>query len=165
MSLGLLASAFVVGVLIHNIEEVAYLPRWSSRHNKWYQTVSGRHFHFAVGFLSLLLLVFAGGAYWQGPGSLWAYLFSGYAFAMVANVFVPHIVASISTRSYMPGTATAVLLNLPLGIWFLVLGIRTGFVRLSTLYWAAPLVAVGLAVSIPLLFRIAGCFLPNVSSE
>src|SRR5699024_11599400 len=108
MSLGLLASAFVVGVLIHNIEEVAYLPRWSSRHNKWYQTVSGRHFHFAVGFLSLLLLVFAGGAYWQGPGSLWAYLFSGYAFAMVDNVFVPHIFASISTHISILVTYTAV---------------------------------------------------------
>ncbi len=37
----------------------------------------------------------------------------GYMVAMLANVVYPHVAMSIATRSYTPGIATAVALNLP----------------------------------------------------
>jgi hypothetical protein len=33
--------------------------------------------------------------------------------AVLANVLIPHLALTVALRSYMPGTATAVALNLP----------------------------------------------------
>ena len=41
---------------------------------------------------------------------------SGFALAMAVNAFFPHLAVSIAKRSYCPGTATGLLLNLPLGV-------------------------------------------------
>ncbi len=73
---------------------------------------------------------------------------------MIANVFAPHIFASLALRSYMPGTATAVLLNLPLGCLFLYRALSEGFLEPRTFVWVAPLTATGMLASIPILFAL-----------
>ena len=143
----------VVGaVLAHNIEEALYLPAWSHRGGRWHAPVKPFEFRFAVSILSLLLVLVAALATWQGYQSVPAYLFAGYVFAMVVNVLLPHVAASIALRSYMPGTGTALLLNLPLGGLFLFRALKEGFVVPQVFAWSAPLTALGILASIPLLF-------------
>jgi hypothetical protein len=41
------------------------------------------------------------------------YLFVGYAFAMLLNVFMPHLISSLFLHRYSLGLATALIINLP----------------------------------------------------
>jgi len=86
--------------------------------------------------------------------SIWAYAFTGYVFAMVANVIVPHVVGTIALRRYVPGTATALLFNLPPGGLFLQQAVAQGFVAWGTIERVAPVTAVAIEASIPVLFAI-----------
>jgi hypothetical protein len=73
---------------------------------------------------------------------------------MLANVLIPHIVASVALRSYMPGLATAVALNLPVLSLLVVLAVREGYVS----GWKAAAFSLGvsgiLLLSIPALFKL-----------
>lgn len=159
MSLVALAWLFTLGVVAHNCEEAILLPAWSRTAGRWHAPVGSREFVFAVAVLSLLLVVLAAAAFSTGPKSIWAYAFTGYVFAMVANVFVPHVVGTIALRRYVPGTATALLFNLPLGGLFLQEAVAQGFVAWDTIVWVAPVTAVAIVASIPVLFAI-GRWLP-----
>lgn len=150
----ILVAAFVIGVLAHNAEEALWLPQWSLDAGRWHAPVTGPEFGFAVAALSLLLIGLAGAAVAQGPGSVSAYLFFGYAFAMAANAFVPHLAATVALRRYMPGTASGLLLNLPLGVALLQRGVADGWVARRVLAWVAPVFALLLVASIPLLFAL-----------
>lgn len=73
---------------------------------------------------------------------------------MLANVLMPHIAVSVATRSYMPGVATAVALNLPTLSLLVVLALREEYVS----GWKAPAYSVGVAglllLSIPARFKL-----------
>lgn len=159
MSLGALGWLFTLGVILHNAEEAVFLPAWTSSAGRWHPRVGTREFAFAAAVLSLVAVVLATLGLIAGAGSVWAHLFAGYVFTMVANVFIPHALGSIALRRYMPGTGTALLLNLPLGLLFLQRAVAQGFVRSSTLVWVAPMTAVAIVASIPALFAI-GRLLP-----
>ena len=154
MSLVTLAWIFTLVVVMHNTEEALFLPAWSKSAGRWHVQVGRPEFTFAVVVLTLVLVGFAAAATFAGAGSVWAYLFSGYVCAMVANAFVPHTLGTIFLRRYMPGTATGLLLNLPLGIWFLQRAFAQGFVKWPTIGWVAPAVALAILVSIPALFAV-----------
>lgn len=160
MSLGALAWLFAFGVLLHNAEEAVLLPAWSSTAGRWHARVGTREFVFAVTVLSLALLGLAALGTSAGARSVWAYLLAGYALAMVANVFVPHVLGTIALRRYMPGTGTALLLNLPLGVLFLHQALGQGFVAWHTFVWVGPLTALAIAACIPALFAL-GRLLPG----
>ena len=57
-----------------------------------------------------------------------AYALAGYALAMLLNVFVPHVLATLALRQYAPGTATALLFNLPVCGALLYVGIKDGYI-------------------------------------
>ncbi|QQR75017.1 MAG: HXXEE domain-containing protein [Holophagales bacterium] len=154
MSMTALVWLVTAGVLVHNAEEAMALPAWSASAGRWHRPVGAGEFRVAVAALSALLVALAGGASFAGPRSLAATLFAGYVSAMLANVLVPHLLATIAMRRPMPGTATAVALNLPLGVWFLRRALAEGYVDGPTLAWAAPLSALSLVLSIPLLFAL-----------
>ena len=160
-----LAWLFTLGVVAHNIEEAIFLPAWSTRAGRWHAPVGSREFIFAVAVLSLLLVVLAAAAISAGAQTIWAYAFTGYVFAMVANVFVPHVVGTIALRRYVPGTATAVLFNLPLGGLFLQQAVAQGFVARGTIAWVAPLTAVAIVASIPVLFAIGRWLLAWINPQ
>jgi len=155
MPLAALAWLFTVGVLLHNLEEALWLPAWSTRAGRWYRPVAAPVFRFAAAVLSLAFLVLTLAAGWSPPGSVAAYLMAGYVLAMVLNVVAPHVLATIALRRYMPGTATAVLLNLPLGLLYLRQALAERFVELQVFRWAGPLVVVGLLAALPTLFALA----------
>jgi uncharacterized protein with HXXEE motif len=154
MSLIALGWLFTLGVLAHNVEEALYLPSWSSGAGRWHVHVGEREFRLAVAVLSAALVAIVAAASYSGAASPAAYALSGYALAMVLNVLVPHTMASIALGRYMPGTATAVLFNLPLGCMFLTRAVAEGYVHLSVLAWVGPLTVLAILGSIPVLFAI-----------
>ena len=115
--------------------------------------------------MSALLVAVAAGGLARGPHSLPAYLLFGYAFAMSVNALIPHLIASVVMRRYMPGTATGVLLVLPLGSVLLWRAVTLDWVSLATLIWAAPAVAVALLGAIPLLFAAGQRIFPQGSQQ
>ncbi len=159
-----LATTFVIAVVLHNSEEAALLPAWSAHAGRWHPKVGPAEFRFAVSVLTALLVGLAVLAFAAGPRSVVAYVFFGYVFAMAANAVVPHALASVMLGEYMPGTATGVLLNLPLGVVLLVRAVSEGWVSVTGMVIAGPAVAIALVVAIPGLFK-AGRQLFRASSR
>jgi len=158
MSYCFLACLFTCGVVIHNLEEAVWLPAWSARTGRGHKAVSAASFRFAVTILSLAVLVGTGLAVIGGKHSFGAYFLAGYALAMVFNVFVPHVIVSVALRTYAPGTATALLLNLPLGSWFIYQSLAGGYIKSSVYLISGPFTVLALGVSIPLLFYLGNWF-------
>lgn len=150
MTIGWLAT---VGVLAHNVEEVLGLPAWSRDAGWWYPPVGPSEFRFAAGVLSVALVAAAASAHVCGPGSSAFHILAAYLGAMVLNA-VTHTLATVAGHRYMPGTATALLLNVPLGMTFVVRGVREGALAPATLWWTGAVVVVVLLVSMPLLFTL-----------
>ncbi|KRE97808.1 hypothetical protein ASG87_14880 [Frateuria sp. Soil773] len=96
---------FTLGALAHNAEEAWFLPAWSGKAGKWYPPVAAPAFRFAAGVLSILFIAVTAAASSASAGSAGAYLMAGYVLAMVLNAFMPHVIASLLMRRYMPGTA------------------------------------------------------------
>jgi hypothetical protein len=57
----------------------------------------------------------------------------------LANVLIPHVAASVALRSYTPGVATAVTLNLPVLSLLVALALGEGYVS----GWKAAAYSVG----------------------
>lgn len=156
---------FVAAVLLHNAEEATSLPQWSRHAGRWHPGVGDAEFRFAAVVLSGALVVSAILATHAGPGSRAAYVFFGYVFAMVVNAVVPHLAATIARRAYMPGTATGLLLNLPLGSALLYRGVSEGWVAIDRFAWVAPAVSLTLLASIPVLFAIGRRLFDSATSS
>ncbi|MBK8456944.1 MAG: HXXEE domain-containing protein [Phyllobacteriaceae bacterium] len=145
---------FVAATTLHNLEEAIWLPAWSRRAGRWHAPVGAAEFRFAVLALTLTAALVAGLAQFQGPESIGVYLLAGYALAMLLNVLVPHLGATIAMRRYMPGTATALLFNLPAAAFVVSTAFREGWISTPTFYWAGPAVVLAIMASIPALFSL-----------
>ena len=154
MTLAELGWLFTLGVLVHNAEEAVWLPAWSVQAGRWHAPVGAGEFRFAVGVLTLFFVLAAAGASMGGAGSFPAYLMAGCVLTMVLNVVFPHLLATVFMRKYMPGTATALLLTLPLGSLYLKEAITGHHIDPGVFVWAGPLTAVLVAASLPLLFML-----------
>jgi len=73
---------------------------------------------------------------------------------MLLNVLVPHLLATVALRRYMPGLATAIALNLPVTIVLLRRAFAEGYVRFPRFAYFGVLVCVALVASIPALFAV-----------
>lgn len=145
-----LSLLFAAAVTVHNLEEAIWLPGWSKHAGRYHVPVTARQFRFAVLALTLLAWAVVG---WSALGSSFAdYLVSGYALAMLVNVVFPHLAATFAMRRYAPGTVTAVLFNLPVTALLLQQGFAEERLEPNTFLWAGPLVAIVIAISIPVLF-------------
>jgi len=154
MSFPLLSLLFAVAITVHNLEEALWLPRWSQSAGRWHHPVGALEFRLAVGVLTVLAYVAACLSVIGGKGSAGTYLIAGYALAMLMNAFFPHLLATLIMRRYAPGTATALLLNLPVTFLLLYQGFQQSYIRLSKFVWAGPLVVAAILGIIPLLFAI-----------
>lgn len=150
----LLGWLFALGVVIHNTEEALFLPAWSARAGRWHVQVSAKTFRFAVVILSVAVVLAAWLAAAGGAHSVGAYVLTGYALAMVLNVAFPHVAASVALRSYAPGTATALILNLPIGGCLVYRALTEGFVEQPVFAIAGPATVVVLMAAIPALFSL-----------
>jgi zinc transporter ZupT len=154
MSVSTIGWLFTVGVLIHNAEEAVSLPAWTKSAGKWHEPVEPREFWFVVTVLSALLITLAAVSSVSPPRSVAAYVMGGYVLAMVLNVFIPHSLATLVMRKYMPGTATGLLLNLPLGLWYLSQAFEVNNLELRVFLWAGPATVVTIVASLPILFAL-----------
>ena len=154
MSLSFLGWLFALGVVIHNVEEALFLPAWSLCAGRWPRAVSAVAFRFAVTVLSMAVLIAAWFASTGGSQSIGAYFLVGYALAMVLNVFIPHVAASIVLRSYAPGTGTALLFNLPLGGWLIYRYLAEGYLKPPVFLFSGPVTVLAIVATIPVLFYV-----------
>ncbi len=143
---------FALAVTLHNAEEAILLPRWSQQGGPWRVPVEAFEFRFAVAVLTAFAYGAAYLAAHGGPGSIGAHILAGYALAMVLNVLVPHLWGALALRRYVPGTASAILLNLPAGGYLLYSGVRDGEIGFDKFVWIGPASVAALSASIPLLF-------------
>jgi hypothetical protein len=144
---------FPIVVTLHNAEEAIWLPGWSKRAVLWRSPVTPGSFRFTVVVLTVLAFAVTGLSAGSGKQTVWTYLAFGYIAAVLANVLIPHLALTVALRSYMPGIATAVALNLPVLSLLVVLAIREGYVS----GWKAAAYSVGVAgillASIQILFK------------
>jgi hypothetical protein len=149
----MLVLLFVGAVTVHNAEEAIWLPNWSLTAGRWHVPVAEPDFRFAVA--ALTLLAYACAALAIAGSMIGDYLICGYALAMALNVFVPHLAATVALKRYAPGTATALLVNLPVMGLVLWQGTAEHRVDLARFAWTGPLTVVAILASIPLLFALS----------
>ena len=85
---------------------------------------------------------------------MWAYLLFGGIVAMLLNVFVPHVPATIALRMYTPGVVTAVFVNLPVMALLAIRAVREQWVSGMKAAVFALLVPLTLAVMIAAMFAL-----------
>jgi hypothetical protein len=147
---------FPIAVTLHNSEEAIWFPAWWSQHAREVPVhPNSGAFRFAVAALTLAAFVITYMSARKGKESVWAYLMFGYIAAMFANVFIPHLPASLILHSYTPGVVTALLINLPVMSLLAIGAVREGWVsgrKAVTFGIAVPLAIAGI---IPLLLLIS----------
>jgi ABC-type Fe3+-siderophore transport system permease subunit len=146
---------FTLGVCLHNAEEAYFAEALSEHADRLRRRIGPTTFRFALLALCVVFLIVATAATIGGPRSVGAYLIAGFALAMVINAVVPHLVATIAARRYAPGTATAVLLNLPLGLFLLLRSLKRGDVDPAVFVYSGPLTALGVLILIAPLVLLA----------
>ena len=147
-----LAKLFALAITLHNLEEAWLLPEWSQSAGLFHPPVGTLEFYFTVAVLTVFAYAAVYLAIVNGKESVGAYLLEGYALAMLLNVFFPHILATVVSRRYAPGTITALFLNLPITILLLRQGLKEKYVHMNRLTKVGPLVVLGILVAIPVLF-------------
>ncbi len=153
---------FATGVTLHNLEEAIWLPDWIRAHVKTVFDPHPKAYWVGTSLVSLVVWI-AALAVGIWPTVLPFHLvLSGIALAMAVNAVIPHLSMSLIRRSYMPGTATGMLFNLPLAVFLIQTQLRSGFVpwayfwRQTVLYaFLSGIVAFG---SLAVLHTILGSF-------
>ncbi|MBN1572530.1 MAG: HXXEE domain-containing protein [Deltaproteobacteria bacterium] len=131
---GRLLYLFPVIFTVHNMEEVVSdLPGWSERAGLFHPIVGTFEFIFAVIVITILGYLFTYLAVKRGKGSIPAYLLFSLILVVDINVFFPHLLATIATKSLAPGTVSAVLLNLPICTYLLIRGVKEEYIQLKRL--------------------------------
>jgi hypothetical protein len=153
MSFGNLQWLFPIVVTLHNAEEAIWLPGWSKRAVLWHSPVSPGSFRFVVTVLTVLAFAFTWLSAESGKQTVWTYLAFGCMVVTLANVLIPHIALTVAQRSYMPGVATGVVLNLPVLSLLVVMALKEGYVSGAKAAEYSVGVAGLLLLFIPALFK------------
>ena len=105
---------FLIAVTLHNLEEAVFLPAWSKT-SRFQKTVEPNVFRFAV--IVITLLAYSIGAlYLLWPSNIYfQYLQVGLIGAMLLNVVMPHVIATMAEKKYAPGIVTGIGLIFPFG--------------------------------------------------
>jgi hypothetical protein len=130
MSFKKLQWLFPIAVTLHNGEEAVWMPGWASQHAGRLPMHPPGALLVRVALIALVIAAFAVTylSEREGPRSVWAYLLFGGIVAMLVNVFVPHVPATLLFRSYTPGVVTAVLANLPVMSYLALRAVRERWV-------------------------------------
>ena len=158
-----LVIAFCAAVTVHNLEEALFLPAWSKVATRFHAPVGAFEFRFAVVAVTLAAYVCAALA--AAGSTLGVYLVCGYALGMAVNAFVPHLAATVALRRYAPGTATGLLLNLPIGVALIAFAAREGRIAWPTFVWAGPMTMVALVAAIRPLFALGRAWVRRRSAR
>lgn len=108
---------------LHNIEEALWLPSWTLSHNR--QAMQTTPFEFRIAVAAVTLLVYWIIYYYARHGTMPSKcLLGGTIVIVLVNVFIPHIAASLATSSYVPGTLSGIVLNLPASLYLIRRGLN-----------------------------------------
>ena len=105
-------------IALHNLEEALWLPAWSEARTG--RPIGEFAFRFAVVILTAVSIAIAIFAQLGGHSSLGFYLLAACALGQSINIFVPHLAATIATRTYAPGLASGLIFVLPASGVFLI---------------------------------------------
>lgn len=112
---------FLLGFTIHNIEEIMLFPKWNTQNKKFSRNISVHQFKFAAIVITVIgYLLFAQYLFLYPKYNFSKILYLSFVAMMILNVVFPHLLATIITKKYAPGLASAILLNLPLGMYVLI---------------------------------------------
>lgn len=143
-----------IAIALHNLEEALWLPAWShSRAGRWHRPVGEFPFRFAVIILTAVAIIIAIWAQLGGQNGLGFYLLGACALGQGLNVFFPHAIATIVTRSYAPGLVTGLFLVLPAAIAFLTSAFSSPGFDLPRFIIVSAVFIPLILISIPVLFR------------
>jgi len=144
---------FLLGFVIHNTEEALWLPAWSRRAKAFHKEVRPDEFRFGVIVVTVIgtLLTFLRIVAPASAVILYAYY--GFVGMMVLNAAFPHLVATVALRRYAPGLVTALALNVPIGLYLLLVKYR-GLLNPAAAALAIALVSVAVVSLLRPLFRI-----------
>ncbi len=144
---------FPVVLTIHNLEEALWLPKFSKNAGRFHKPVGTFEFSFALVVLTMLAAVITALFYMKGKRSIPGYLYFGFNFGMLVNVFVPHLAAAFVLKKYCPGLLTGVLLLAPTTSWLLKVGYQNGYFGMHRFFIISIPFAILIAVSISILFK------------
>jgi hypothetical protein len=80
---------------------------------------------------------------------------------MLFNVVFPHLAATLVMRRYAPGTATALIGNLPVTLLLLQAALQENYVHLPKMLWSGALIALVVMGMIPALFLLGRRLFPQ----
>jgi hypothetical protein len=141
MSANGLAFLFAAAVTVHDLEEALWLPRWTRAHLKLWFTPNPKAYWIASSMVSVCTWIAALGVELRPAEPRFALVLAGFALAMAINAVFPHLAISLLKRSYSPGTATGIVLNLPLGIMLVRAEMRTSMMPPAVLWTQMALYA------------------------
>jgi hypothetical protein len=156
MSFQKLQWLFPVAVSLHNSEEAIWMPGWASQHHIRlpFALPQAGQIRFALIVLTIAAFAVTYLSQRKGKQSFWAYLTFGSIVAVLVNVFVPHVPATLVYRTYTPGVVTAVLVNLPLMSLLVFIAVRQRWVSGGKAMASAIAIPLAIAGAIPILFLI-----------
>jgi hypothetical protein len=145
---------FILGFSLHNIEEAIWLPQWSKNTKTYHKEVSANEFGFAVIVITAIgyLITFQYFLF-ASKVSISKYIFLGFVLTMILNIIFPHIISSVVTKKYTPGTLTGVLLIWPVGIFILYAEIANA-IELLYVFLTSIIITVIFLYMIRRLFKI-----------
>jgi len=144
---------FLLAFTLHNVEEFVWLPNWFKR----YKSLERKEFGISVIFVTLLSYIAVLLYFYHPLNAVFTFVVVGFVGGMIINVFLPHILESIKTKSYMPGLATGVFLLLPVNSYTLFLFMKNG---ISIFYVSVASLVIGICLIgiIFLFFKIGRIF-------
>ncbi|MGI8386957.1 HXXEE domain-containing protein [Robertmurraya sp. P23] len=147
---------FCLAITLHNLEEAIWLPKWSQLDSSFQKTVTPNEFHFAVLIITALayLVAFLYLNFSESNIIKWAFI--GFIGSMIFNAIFPHLIATLLMKTYAPGLATALLLNIPINTVILFKLHELNLVTLKEIIVSTVVIGIILLAMIPLLFMFGG---------
>ena len=144
---------FPIAFTLHNTEEAICDAGISKHAGRFQKPVSTFEFLFALVPITALGAAITLLFYSAGKLSIPCYLFFAFNLGMLANVFFPHLVATIALGRYCPGLATGILLLAPVTSYLLFLGYCEGYFEIPRLLSLPPYY-----LPVRFLYRFHFCF-------
>jgi len=110
----------IAAFLLHNSEEAIMMyGKAAESPVSFVKPLNFSQFLIAVTFLSVVAIIAYIAAMKSKSSSVYLFISTAIAAAMLLNVFIPHIAINLMTLKYTPGLTTAVTLNLPISLLML----------------------------------------------
>jgi len=146
---------FPLAILLHNIEEAIWLPKWSKLTKKYHKPVKADDFRFAVVIVTvlaylatLLLLIF-------NDVNLFKYIYFGFLGSMILNAIFPHLVMTIVLKKYAPGLLTGLFINIPFNSYIIYVAVENSYIQMREIIISTVFVGISILLLLPVLFKVS----------